>query len=141
MAGGGPEEMSLRELARTLGCEREITFTGSIPREQIPALLSTADVFVFPSLRREGMPMNVLEALATGLPCVCSDTMTEVFSTTLPIFYAPPLDAPKFAATVARAYSAEGLRGSRLPIGYSLRECAEAYIELINQLARARSRG
>ena len=34
------------------------------------------DVFVFPSFY-EGMPNTVIEAQATGLPCIISDTITK----------------------------------------------------------------
>ena len=45
-------------------------------RLDIPQLLSAMDVFVFPSLY-EGMPNTVIEAQATGLPCVIADTITR----------------------------------------------------------------
>ncbi|EED1044187.1 TPA: glycosyltransferase family 4 protein, partial [Escherichia coli] len=41
-------------------------------RKDIPDILSCSDVFVLPS-RWEGMPLAILEAQATGLPCIVSD--------------------------------------------------------------------
>src|SRR5699024_6235396 len=51
-----------------------IIFLGSI--DNVAEVLSAADVFVFPSLY-EGFPNAVLEAQASGLPCVISDTITN----------------------------------------------------------------
>lgn len=51
-----------------------VIFAGT--RSDIPTLLSAMDVFVFPSFY-EGMPNTVIEAQATGLPCVISDTITK----------------------------------------------------------------
>ena len=45
-------------------------------RTDIPELLSVMDVFVMPSFY-EGMPNTVIEAQATGLPCVIADTITR----------------------------------------------------------------
>lgn len=45
-------------------------------RTDIPRLLQAADVFAFPS-RFEGMPVTMVEAQATGLPCVKSNTVTD----------------------------------------------------------------
>jgi len=48
--------------------EKNIIFTGR--REDVPRLLSIADVFVSPSYYREGVPRTLLEASATGLPLI-----------------------------------------------------------------------
>jgi glycosyltransferase involved in cell wall biosynthesis len=49
-----------------------IHFTGKVERSEVPRWLQVSDVFIFPS-RREGMALSILEAMAAGLPCVCSD--------------------------------------------------------------------
>ena len=74
LAGQGEREGELKELARTLGLSDKIRFLLS--RDDIPALLSAADVFVFPSFY-EGLPGAVLEAQAADLPCFISDTIAH----------------------------------------------------------------
>ncbi len=65
--GEGPECGPLCTRARELGLSEAIGFLGH--RDDVPALMAAADLFVLPS-RFEGHPLAVLEALATGLPVV-----------------------------------------------------------------------
>ncbi len=51
---------------------KSVIFPGWIEEEDKPALLRTAEVFVFPSLY-EGFGIPVIEAMAAGTPVVCSD--------------------------------------------------------------------
>jgi glycosyltransferase involved in cell wall biosynthesis len=64
---GRPE----RELARTLGVDDRVRFLG--PIDDVRTALHAADAFVMPSLR-EGLPISVLEAMATGLPGILADS-------------------------------------------------------------------
>jgi len=56
---------------RRLGLEKDVTFTGYIPREDMPAVYTMADVFVMPSIV-EGFGMPVVEAMACGVPVITS---------------------------------------------------------------------
>ena len=66
--------------------EDKVFFCGV--RADIPALLSAMDVFIFPSFY-EGMPNTIIEAQATGLPCVMSDTITKEAKITDDVLYVP----------------------------------------------------
>ena len=72
LAGDGELRGELEQLARETGIGDAVTFLGK--RADIPALLSAADVFIFPSLF-EGLPGSVLEAQAASLPCLIADTI------------------------------------------------------------------
>jgi len=61
-----------RRIARELGIETRVTFTGWVDEADKPALYSAADGFVFPS-RYEGFGLPVLEALACGTPTITSN--------------------------------------------------------------------
>ena len=67
--GEGELQDALRRMAIDLGVERACRFVGV--REDIPDILTAADVFVLPSLS-EGFPFVLLEALAMGCPVVAS---------------------------------------------------------------------
>lgn len=51
----------------------DIVLTGFVPDEDLPALYSGAEMFIYPSLF-EGVGLPVLEAMAAGVPVVTSDT-------------------------------------------------------------------
>ena len=46
-------------------------------RSDIPEVLQAIDIFLFPSIY-EGMPLSVVEAQASGLPCIISDAVTKM---------------------------------------------------------------
>lgn len=71
--GDGDEKEDLEKLAENLGVRKKVDFTGLIPHEKLPPYFSSADVFVLPSLN-EGMSNSMLEALASGLPLIATDT-------------------------------------------------------------------
>ena len=106
--GDGAERAALEHLADELECRAAVAFEGSVARSRVPALLSAGDAFVFPALGREGLPLNVLEALSVGLPCVCAESLQPTFGSLAGVVYAPPRDAAAFARAVDRS----ALRGT-----------------------------
>lgn len=60
------------EKTKKLGLEKEVVFTGYVFEEDKPALLAGARVFVLPSYW-EGFGLDVLSAMACGVPVVVSD--------------------------------------------------------------------
>jgi glycosyltransferase involved in cell wall biosynthesis len=73
IAGGkGWLYRSFLERLKALGLEREVTLTGFVPDDDLPALLSCAEVFAYPSVF-EGFGLPPLEAMACGVPVVVSN--------------------------------------------------------------------
>lgn len=66
-----PEVRRLRELARRLGVADRVVFTGAVDRDQMPALLRSADV-VTATPWYEPFGIVPLEAMACGVPVVAS---------------------------------------------------------------------
>jgi len=81
IVGGGPQEDSLREYARTLNVADRVTFHGFMPREDALAILAKGDVFVQPSLF-EGHSLALVEAAKLGLPLVVSNVPVQIESVT-----------------------------------------------------------
>ncbi|MEC0247485.1 glycosyltransferase family 1 protein [Paenibacillus chitinolyticus] len=74
LVGDGPLRATVEEDARSKGLEKRIHFMGV--RKEIPEILKAMDVFLMPSLF-EGVPVVLIEAQASGLPCVVSNTVTK----------------------------------------------------------------
>lgn len=73
LIGGGDIEMLKPQITK-LRIDNSVMYLGI--RQDIPRLLQAGDVFVFPSLY-EGFPGAVLEAEASGLNCLISDSITD----------------------------------------------------------------
>jgi len=73
VVGDGPERPVLEALARDLGLDGAVTFTGFLPDyESVIAAMKASKVFVLPSTR-EGFGIAALEAMACGVPVVTTD--------------------------------------------------------------------
>ena len=70
ICGTGPLTAEYKNLAKQLGIEKQIIFAGY--RKDILEFYKTADVFLFPS-HREGLSVALMEAMACGLPVICSN--------------------------------------------------------------------
>lgn len=70
ICGRGPLKKELEQLACTLNVENHVHFLGY--RTDIPQICHAGDLFVFMSLR-EGLPVALMEAMACGLPVICSN--------------------------------------------------------------------
>lgn len=81
LLGEGPLMEDTRKLAEELGVADKVHFLGN--HKNIADYYQAMDYFVYPS-RYEGMPGTIVEAQASGLPCLMSDTICrEVIATEL----------------------------------------------------------
>lgn len=72
LIGEGPEKQRLQALARDLGIEARVIFSGSKPHADLAKFYSAANIFVLAS-SREGWANVLLEAMACGTPVVASN--------------------------------------------------------------------
>ncbi|OUN79917.1 glycosyltransferase [Flavonifractor sp. An52] len=70
LVGDGELRPAIEKKVQELGIEEHVIFTGV--RDDVPNLMQAMDVFVFPS-HYEGVPVTLIEAQASGLPCMISD--------------------------------------------------------------------
>jgi glycosyltransferase involved in cell wall biosynthesis len=71
VVGDGPQAGELHELADRLGVAGRVEFAGAVGQDAILGYYERADVFATPSFA-EGLPVVLMEAMATGLPVVAS---------------------------------------------------------------------
>lgn len=69
IAGRGPEDDALRAYAESLGA-RHIEFLGFVAPEELEQLRYRAEALILPTLSYENASGSVLEAMASGLPCI-----------------------------------------------------------------------
>ena len=73
IAGSGPDQGNIEAEVARLGLRDVVRFIGSLSENGVADLLKTADVFVLSSVGMgEASPVAVMEAMATGVPAICS---------------------------------------------------------------------
>jgi glycosyltransferase involved in cell wall biosynthesis len=73
LVGEGNCEEELKELAKDLEVSDRVVFKGYMGHDRISDIYKESDLFVLPSLN-EGMSNALLEAMASGLPVIVTDT-------------------------------------------------------------------
>lgn len=124
-----------------LGVRDRVIFTGYIPDDDLPTLLSAATLLVMPS-KYEGFGLPVLEAMACGAPVIASNTssLPEVGGDAA--LYAPPDDTRAWVQTIdlvlgdaslRRSMYHEGLKqASQFRWDIAARQTLDVYKHVIN---------
>ncbi|MEJ7812091.1 MAG: glycosyltransferase family 4 protein [Gemmatimonadaceae bacterium] len=112
IAGEGPEEPRLRALAASLGIAPRVEFVGV--RDDVDAVLHSADIFVHPARYDEAFGLVVTEAMAAGCTVIASRVggIPELIVDGESGVLVPPGDAGALAAALARVAADPALRRS-----------------------------
>ena len=132
LVGDGELKSEVTQKVNELGLTDCVIFTGV--RSDIPEIMMGLDVLLLPSIY-EGMPNVVIEAQATGLPCVISDTITsEVGLTPLVYFVKLHANIDVWADTVIRVRNTnrEDYQRFLFEKGYSIESTVENLIGVLN---------
>jgi glycosyltransferase involved in cell wall biosynthesis len=107
--GLGPLENDLRTLVATRGLDDVVRFTGS--RDDVFEILPAFDVFVLSS-RHEGLPIALMEAMASGVACVATRVggVPELIDDGRNGLLVDPGDPSALAAAIAKLLDDESLR-------------------------------
>ena len=145
--GGGELQATLEAEISRLG----LTGRAFLPGEtrQVAQVLAEADAFVFSSLS-EGLPIVILEALASGLPIISTRVggVPEVAPEGDVAWYCEAGDAPALAALLRQALASRdelARRGQRARVlaqeKYSIEAAQQRYETLCRQLLASKGRG
>lgn len=148
IAGDGPLRRPLERLAQQLGVADRVAFLGW--RDDVPALMAGADIFVCPSLH-EPLGNVVIEAWAAELPVVATASdgpaaliAHEVTGLLVPLPVEPGGGALALAAAIERLADDPALRASLAAAGrhayeaqYTETAVVKRYREFLDQLAPA----
>src|SRR5205807_4567692 len=110
-------QAALRNLARELGIGEKVAFTGFVEEADLPTLYSAAHIYACPSLY-EGFGFTVLEAMACGVPVVCSPetSLPEVAGDAA--LYADARNPEQFGGALIQAWTDRELRSSLVHKGH-----------------------
>jgi glycosyltransferase involved in cell wall biosynthesis len=73
VGGSGWKNEAFYSTLKKLNIDEHLLLTGYVPEEDLPALYQGAEVFIYPSIY-EGFGLPVLEAMASGVPVITSNT-------------------------------------------------------------------
>jgi len=129
IVGDGPQRKELEKIA----C-REVFFTGW--RSDIPEILQATEIFVLPSLS-EGLPVALLEALASGKACIVTDIGLPV-KNYFNAIVVPPKDVESLQKAILKLINDKKLRkklshnARRSAEKFSWKKCIEEYEKLMS---------
>ena len=111
LVGDGAERSRLEARMAELGIADRVEITGYKSQSEVADYLAAADVFVLPSFA-EGVPVVLMEAMATGLPVVTTRIagIPELVEHTKNGYVVPPGDAASLAGAIEKLVTAPGLR-------------------------------
>jgi len=113
-----PKMTEVPQLIKKLGLEKDVIITGFVPDEELAALYSTAEVFVFPSLY-EGFGIPPLEAMSCGCPVAAAgySSLPEVLDQAALFFN--PESVEEIAGAINKLLSSYTLRRELKDKGFS----------------------
>jgi glycosyltransferase involved in cell wall biosynthesis len=131
---------------RRLGLADLVLLTGYVPENDLSALLSGAQAFVYPSLY-EGFGFPILEAMACSTPVICSNvsSLPEVAGDAA--LQVDPLDVEALAQAIQHVIADEGLRHELVARGrqqikrFSWQRCAQETLQVFEEAAESSGAG
>ncbi|WP_297573721.1 glycosyltransferase family 4 protein [uncultured Deefgea sp.] len=111
LCGAGPSEDLLRQQIEQLNLSLDVELTGPLSKEAVRQLYAEADLFVLPSFD-EGIPVVLMEAMASGLPCISTRVagIPELIEHNVNGYLVPPGDVHALSLAIARLVNDADLR-------------------------------
>jgi glycosyltransferase involved in cell wall biosynthesis len=137
----GGIEKSIRDyygkLVEKLGLSQNVTLTGFVTDQEAVKMINSSRLFVLPSLE-EGFGLTVLEAMATGLPCILTNipALRENFHPAA--VFVEPRDPEQLSRTILALLTNPeksqelGQKGQKLAKQFSWETIAEKELHVLN---------
>jgi glycosyltransferase involved in cell wall biosynthesis len=145
IVGDGPMRGQLAAMIRERGVEDVVALTGPLPQEEVTRMMAEASLFVLPSIiapdgQMEGIPVALMEALATGRPVVTTTLsgIPELVENGASGLLVPPENAAAFADAIRALLSdrdrarAMGARGrEKVRAEFAISDCVRKLVGLL----------
>ena len=111
LVGAGPEEAALKALAAKSGLGDKVLFTGPLNELEVRGWYARADAFALASFA-EGIPVVLMEAMASGVPCVTTRItgIPELIRDGIDGLLVAPSDATELSSALASLMDDSDLR-------------------------------
>ena len=142
--GKGPLENDLKEQVEKTGLCKKVIFVGPKSHDELPEILASADLFVAPSIvakdgDQEGLPVSIMEAMASGLPVVSgiSGGTKDIVDDGKNGYILDATDVKKLAVCINKIIQDDDLRKNMGAVAlktsyqYSYETIAESYYKLL----------
>jgi glycosyltransferase involved in cell wall biosynthesis len=145
IAGDGPALADLRATVDRLGLGAQVSFAGPTFGEAKVKLLGEADVLVFPTYHREGLPYALLEGMAAGLVPITTRiaAIPDVVTENVHGLFVPPRDPQAVADAIMALDRDKALLArmsaacrARVAAAYSIARLADDFSALYRALER-----
>jgi len=141
IAGSGRVERHMHRLAEKLQLDGRVRFTGFIPREDLPGLLNSIDIFAMPS-EAELLSISTLEAMACARPVLLADALAlpELVRVGENGYLFKPGDVSDLVhymgilADQCERWGAMGMVSRQVALAHSLDEAVDKFEQLYTQL-------
>jgi colanic acid/amylovoran biosynthesis glycosyltransferase len=117
IVGDGPMRAELESMIRAANLESVVRIAGARPQEEVTRMMAEASVFALPSIiapdgQMEGIPVALMEALASGRPVVTTaiSGIPELVENEVNGMLVPPGDAAAFATALELVLSDPAMR-------------------------------
>jgi glycosyltransferase involved in cell wall biosynthesis len=150
VVGGGDFLHEAKKMSVQLGVSDHIIFTDMVDINSIPDYINTADIFILPTLRKEGLPLSILEVMACKKPVITTNIggNTSVIKNGLNGILVPPGDTSKLEEAIRHLLNDRKLAHSLAEKGYEsvmqtfgLEQMLDSYEKLLlNQIVVKSSR-
>lgn len=132
--GTGPYEEEAKKKVQDLGLCEDVIFNGAVSIKDLTKYINASDVYLFPTLHEEGLPLLPLEALACGVPVIASNHLKEICECSDKVFPVEPRNIDSIISNLDKAKNFKAGNISFLPEIYTIEGVADQYIEFFMEL-------